>query len=291
MARSLTRSKPPGDAPTEGLPERPRRPGLVVAAAVATALVIVVLNNLGTVRTTQGFPVPDHTPRPFPTSLVMVHVPAVVGEMEPAASRVVSARRLAPVVLHRFAACQPAGVVTDQDPAAGTRVSAGETVRLVVTDVTSEQLTCPEGVALDVDRALVAGFYDFSRGVTAFPPTVAPPVQLLYQGAQTTLLSGWEAQDADAWQVLPPGGGAGDAVPVLGRLAASAGDYRVDIGPHPLCTGAERSPAEASLAGLRQVVVTPATPRESCVGWWALDLFVDSDTGRVGGANLDVWEP
>lgn len=291
MARSLTQRMPPGDAPTEGLPERPERPGLVVAAAVATALVIVMLNNLGTVRTTQGFPVPDHTPRPFPTTLAMVHVPAVVGETEPAASRLVAARRLAPAVLHRFVACQPAGVVTDQDPVAGTRVPAGETVRLVVTDVTSEQLTCPEGVALDVDRALVAGFYDFSRGATAFPPTVTPPVQLLYLGAQTTRLSGREARDADAWQVVPPGGGAGDAVPVLGRLAASAGAYRVDIGPHPLCTGPERPPAEAALAGLRQVSVTPATPRESCVGWWALDLFVDSDTGRVAGANLDVWEP
>ncbi len=291
MERSQTRGRPPGDGPDEGLSERRNRPGLVLGAAAATALVIVVLNNLSTGPATGGFPVPDRTELPFPTTVGMVKVPSLVTHSEAVARGLLDNRRLEADVIHRFVPCNPGGVVVEQAPPPGTRVSAGEPVSVVVTDPSSDQLTCPGGIALDLDRAVADGFYDFGRGAAAFPPTVTPPVTLGYLGAgRTTLLSGHEAGDADSWRVVPPGGRAGDAVPVLGPLVASAGAYRVDVGPHPVCAGPERPPAEV-FAGLRQLSITPAAPRESCAGWWALDLFVDSDTGRVRGANLDVWEP
>jgi hypothetical protein len=291
VERSQTRGRPPGDGPDEGLSERRNRPGLVLGAAAATALVIVVLNNLSTGPATGGFPVPDRTELPFPTTVGMVKVPSLVTHSEAVARGLLDNRRLEADVIHRFVPCNPGGVVVEQAPPPGTRVSAGEAVSVVVTDPSSDQLTCPGGIALDLDRAVADGFYDFGRGAAAFPPTVTPPVTLGYLGAgRTTLLSGHEAGDADSWRVVPPGGRAGDAVPVLGPLVASAGAYRVDVGPHPVCAGPERPPAVV-FAGLRQLSITPAGPRESCVGWWALDLFVDSDTGRVRGANLDVWEP
>jgi hypothetical protein len=286
-----TRSGPPGDGPDEGVSERRGRAGPVLGAAAATALVIVVLNHLGTGAATGGFPVPDRTALPLPTTVAMVEVPPLVTRPEAVARGLLDDRLLAADVIHRFVACNPSGLVVEQDPLPGTRVPAGESVSVVVTDSSSEQLPCPRGVALDLDRAVADGFYDFSRGVAAYPPTVTSPVTLGYLGgAGTALLSGREAADVDSWRVTPPGGAAGDAVPILGPLAASAGAYRVDVGPHPVCVGPNR-PAAAAFAGLRQVSITPTTPRGSCVGWWALDLFVDPDTGRVRGANLDVWEP
>lgn len=291
MQRFRTRGRPSGHGPDEGLSERRRRLGPVLGAAVATAVVIVVLDGLGTGPATGGHPAPDRTERPLPSTVAMVEVPSLVTRPEVVARGLLDARLLAADVIRRFVACTPVGVVVDQTPSPGTRVPAGETVSVVVTDSSSDQLTCPAGVALDRDRAVAAGFYDFSRGVAAFPPSVAPLVTLGYLGAEgTVLLHGDETADADSWRVRPSGGRARDAVPVLGPLAASAGAYRVDVGPHPVCAGPDRPPA-ADFAGLRQVSITPTTPRDSCVGWWALDLFVDPGTGRVRGANLDVWEP
>lgn len=287
-----TRSRHPGDVPVEGLPERPVRLGLVAGAAAATALLIVVLDNLLTGTATEGVPVPDETALPFPTetSGVTVRVPSLVGREEPSARRTLVARGLPPDVLHRFVACNPAGYVVDQNPPAGARIAAGDTVRLVVTDPTSEQLTCPEGVALDRDRALVDLVDGFGRGVAGARPPTAPTLRIgLLGGDPVVTLAGRNAQDVDRWRVAQPQGRPADAWPVLAELVLSGGRYRVDVGPHPRCVGPDVSPAPAFM-GLRQVAVTPLGPLESCLDWWAVDLFVDQ-TGRIHGVNLDLWEP
>lgn len=292
MELSQTRNQLPGDAPAEGLDERRPRPGLVAGAAAATALVIVVLNNLGAGAGTQGIPVPERTGVPFPTqtSGVMVRVPSLVGEQESSASRLLVDRQLAPIAVHRFVACHPAGVVVEQEPPPGVRVPAGEAVDLVVADTASEQLTCPDGVALDQDRTLVGLIDEFGRGVADARPPTARTLSLGMLGDDPAVsLTGRDAQDVDRWRVVPPYGDATDAVPVLAGLVVSGGRYRVDLGPHPRCVGPVRPPAPA-FAGLRQLAVTPTAARDSCLDWWAVDLFVD-DTGRIRGVNLDVWEP
>jgi hypothetical protein len=282
---------PPGDVPAEGLAERRNRPGIVLGAAAATALVITVLNNLGAGAGSTGFPRPDHTllPSPAPTLVGIVHVPRLVPLPESTGLGLLENRGLSGEVLHRFVPCNPAGVVVGQDPPDGTVVHLGEDVTVVVTDPSSEKLSCPEGIALDADRAVADALFDFSRGVAPGPPPVAAPVWLGVFGAEPAVaLSGREADHLGRWRTRTFGG-SGDPVPLLDVLARSDGAYRVDVGPHRDCTGSVRAPANA-FAWLRQVSITPTTPPESCRGWWAVDLFLD-DTGRIGGINLDLGGP
>lgn len=285
MERSQTRSRSPGAVPAEGLPERRNRPGIVLGAAAATALVITVLNNLGPGAGSTGFPRPDHTLLPSP----VVHVPRLVPLPESTGLGLLENRGLVGEVLHRFVPCNPAGVVVGQDPPDGTMVPLGEDVTVVVTDPSSEKLICPEGIALDADRAVADALFDFSRGVAQDPPPVVAPVWLGVFGAEPAVaLSGREADQVGRWRTRTFGG-SGDPVPLLDALARSGGAYRVDVGPHRDCTGSVRAPANA-FAWLRQVSITPTTSPEACRGWWALDLFLD-DTGRIGGVNLDLGGP
>lgn len=290
MNRSQTRNVPFGDVPTEGLPERGDRPGIVLAAAAATALVILALNNLGAEAGSTPFPVPDRTTLPAPTrtAVGMVNVPALVPLPEATGVGLLENRGLAPTVIHRFVPCNPGGITVEQHPPAGTRMARGDVVTVVVTDPSSEELTCPGGIALDRDRAVVDALYDFSRGV-AGPPAVVAPVPLALFGAEPmTTLTGRQAADPDLWRTRPFGS-SGEPVPLLQLLARSGGAYRVDVGPHRSCAGSVRAPANA-FAWLREVNVTPLTTSDSCTGWWALDLFLD-DRSRIGGINLDLQEP
>ena len=292
MNRSQTRNVPPGDVPAEGLDERPNRPGVVLAAAAATALVITILNSLGGgAPGSTPFPRPERTvlPTPTPPPVGLAHAPHLVGLPEATGVRLLDNRGLVGDVIHRFVPCNPGGVVVGQDPSAGTRMARGEVVTIVVTDRSSEELTCPEGIALDRERAVADALFDFSRGASTAPPPVAAPVRLaLFDAEPAGDLTGRAAGDPDLWTTRTFGG-SGDPVPLLEALAGSDGAYRVDAGPHRDCTGAVRAPANA-FAWLRQVSITPTLEHESCLGWWAVDLFLD-DAGRIRGVNLDLGEP
>jgi hypothetical protein len=168
-------------------------------------------------------------------------------------------------------------------------MARGETVTVVVTDPSSEELTCPEGIALNRDRAVVDALFDFSRGAAAAPPPLATPVRLALFGDEPAAeLTARAAGRLDRWRTRPFGG-SGDPVPLLDALARSGGAYRVDVGPHRDCTGAVRAPANA-FAWLRQVSITPTASGGSCPDWWALDLFLD-DSERIQGVNLDLGTP
>lgn len=295
MERSQTRSRTPGEVPAEGLPERRDGPGAVIGAAAATLLVIVGLNNLGT-TTGSGLGPELPIPRPsqrasaLPLPGAVVRMPDLVGTTEPVASQVLHELGLLPRVIHRFVACYPAGRVVEQEPASGVPMSDGEPVTVVATDLTSEQLTCPDGIATDGDRSLANLLYGFSRGVAGARPPTARTLSLGMLGAAPTMqLTGPDAQNLERWRVSPPHGGTADSVPVLAFLVESGGEYRVDQGPHPLCVGPVRQPAP-DLTGLSQVSITPTAERASCLGWWAVDLFLD-EAGRIQGVNLDLWEP
>jgi hypothetical protein len=219
----------------------------------------------------------------------MVHVPRLIPLPETTGLGLLENRGLAGEVIHRFVACNPAGLVVDQDPPAGARVPRGEAVTVVVTDQSSLELSCPEGIALDRDRAVADALFDFSRGVSPAPPPVAAPVRLaVFDAEPAAALTGRQAGDLSLWRTRPFGG-SGDPVPLLDALARSHGSYRVDVGPHRDCTGSVRAPANA-FAWLRQVSITPSALPDACAGWWAVDLFLD-DRGRIGGINLDLGGP
>ena len=68
----------------------------------------------------------------------------------------------------------------------------------------------------------------------------------------------------------------------------TGGDATVVAGPHNHCAGVPTK-FPAPYSGMRQVS-GHRTTRDSCIGWWSVELFVDAD-GRIAGVFLDLWEP
>lgn len=296
MDRSQTRRGPAARATRDGLDtdERRTRNGVVVAAAAATAGVIWVL-NVGTGPGASRLPLPPpspvvESPSGPPTDIGLRRVPDTVGRPMRVAGEMLRTAGLSATFVHRFVACTPADTAVEQDPLPGVRIPGGSEVAVVVSDPRSEELRCPEGIALDRDHALVGLLHGFGRGVAGARPPTAAAVGLGLRGAApSVVLTGREVHDLDRWRVVPPDGDPADALPLLDALVASRGDYRVDVGPHPTCGGPDRAPAQ-EFAGYRQLSITPTAPRTSCVDWWAVDVFVDG-RGRIRGVNLDLWEP
>ncbi len=63
----------------------------------------------------------------------------------------------------------------------------------------------------------------------------------------------------------------------------------VSIGDHAHCAGRPR-PAPVALADFTRVGITPGGI-DSCLQWFALDLFIDPTTGLVHGISMDLWGP
>jgi hypothetical protein len=190
-------------------------------------------------------------------------------------------------VVHRASPCRPAGAVIGQDPRAATKVAAGSVVTVVVAERSPEQAACPEGVSFDDDRLVARLLYDFSRGVEGARGPWSPSVTLSLENTVWTTLTERQADDRDRWLLNVEPGNSPD-VDVLGYLADSDGEYRVDIGPHPNCVGP--TPATArGLEGLRQVSITPTGPRDSCLDWWALDVYLN-EVGQVEYVSIHRWE-
>lgn len=68
------------------------------------------------------------------------------------------------------------------------------------------------------------------------------------------------------------------------------GAFEVTTGPYPHCA----SPSASAPVGFDEhlrVSVRPATSTyDSCLLWFAVDLFVDDD-GAIAAVTLDLWEP
>ncbi len=68
----------------------------------------------------------------------------------------------------------------------------------------------------------------------------------------------------------------------------SGSDAAVVSGPHNHCASPPR-PALAGFDQMRRVSAQP-TDIDSCIDWWAVDLFLNTD-GRIAAVLLDIWDP
>jgi hypothetical protein len=188
-------------------------------------------------------------------------------------------------VVRRFEACRPAGMVIDQAPAAGTKVIAARRLTIVVANRRSASVLCGEGIASEHDRNLAAMLYSFSREPDGNAAPWAPRVTLLASDRQAhKTITERQAGDPRQWRFEEPLA----RLSILHVLASSNGEFRVDLGPHSLCVGPVRPPP-TTFDGLRQISITPTAVRDSCLDWWAVDLYVN-DVGQIQGVSLDRWE-
>lgn len=113
-----------------------------------------------------------------------------------------------------------------------------------------------------------------------------------------------EADDPASWRITTDTGFRGYVGPfsalktvrshVQGRDGDSgprnSGDITVSAGPHPHCASPP-VPAPSGLADKRRVSVQPADDSiTSCLAWFSVDFFLDSNRDIVA-VTLDLWEP
>ncbi|MCB0991917.1 MAG: hypothetical protein KDB16_13125, partial [Acidimicrobiales bacterium] len=72
------------------------------------------------------------------------------------------------------------------------------------------------------------------------------------------------------------------------RSLARADEYEISVGPHFHCASPPR-PAPSPNVGMRRVSIRPASI-DSCLSWFAVDLFVDAE-GLIRAVSLDLYEP
>ncbi|WP_146237585.1 hypothetical protein [Georgenia satyanarayanai] len=161
--------------------------------------------------------------------------------------------------------------------------------------------------ATDADSALVERFVAFSLDPDAASTS---ELGLASEGAQLGLgdrllteLPVASAPDPAAWEipedVFRGRVGPFSAIDVMAReVAGSDGDPSVadesglivTFGDHPHCVSPP-VPAPPEMNEMRRVSVQPSPNRmQSCLDWFTIDFFVDSD-GLVAAITLDLWEP
>jgi hypothetical protein len=213
-----------------------------------------------------------------------VDVPILVEHTEQDALRWAEDRGLAARVVRRFEACRPAELVIHQMPAAGTEVLIDQRVTVVVANRRSERASCGEGIATEHDHDLAAMLYSFSRAPQGHAPPWAPRVTLSASDGQARkTLTDRQAVDPRQWGFEEPF----TQLSILQVLASSKGRFRVELGPHSRCVGPVQRPPKA-FDGLRQISITPSAAHDSCLDWWAVDLYVND--GQIAGVGLDRWE-
>jgi hypothetical protein len=266
---------------------------VVAVGAVAITAAVVTGVAVGAGPDTSRVPAPPPVASPSPTLTPSeatgrrVGVPILVEYAEDEAVQRVRDWGLVPAVVHRSVSCRPAGAVVEQHPRAATKVATGSTVTVVVADRLSAQAACPKGVSFDDDRQVARLLYDFSRGVEGARGSWSPSVILSNEDTGWTSLTERQADDRDRWLLDVDPGGSPD-VDVLGHLAESKGAYRVDIGPHPNCVG-PTPPTARRFEGLRQLSITPTGPRDSCLEWWALDVYLN-EVGQIEYVSIHRWK-
>lgn len=113
-----------------------------------------------------------------------------------------------------------------------------------------------------------------------------------------------EADDPASWRITMDSGFRGYVGPfsalktvrshVQGRGGGpgpmTSGDITVSVGPHPHCASPP-VPAPSGMTDERRVSFQPADDSiTSCLAWFSVDFFLDSDRNIVA-VTLDLWEP
>jgi hypothetical protein len=191
-------------------PTRGRRRHVILGAAAAAALIAGGLGLAGLQR---------HGSTPVaPTPGDRVSVPSVFGYDVTGAGRLVTAAGLHPVT-HRLRTCgEVSGRALRTRPAAGTRLSAGSSVTLVVA---AGGLPCPGPVPPFADREQPWRLVDLATG-SGPTPSFADRVVLRVNHQKPVTVSGVAAVDPDAWPVCDSTQPAcpGSALDVIGYALA-----------------------------------------------------------------------
>ena len=109
-------------------------------------------------------------------------------------------------------------------------------------------------------------------------------------GLASRTVSGGERGQLDAWRLDTSYAERSGPFSALDTLARSGGWYQLRRGVAATCpTGRDGAPPQ--LAGLRALTLTaPADTVSSCLDWWAVTLFLDSQD-RVRGVALRLGSP
>jgi hypothetical protein len=141
------------------------------------------------------------------------------------------------------------------------------------------------------DRATLNAFVRFARAPSEVTWRAVPFAETVRLGLGETLRarrSARELAQPAAWQLQARLFNA--YVGPFSPLEPLAGRDRLAFtaGRHARCASPPGD-APAQLASLRRLAIQPARI-DSCLQWFAVDLYVDGD-GRIVGVTLDIWEP
>lgn len=141
------------------------------------------------------------------------------------------------------------------------------------------------------DLALVDAFTAYAARPDAHTAAAVPFAREVRLGLGENLfasLGAGDLSDPASWLLGLDAYGRTGPLDVLHPVRAHRGRFRVTVDQRPRCSGrAHRAPARFREA--RRVTILP-TRVESCLDWYAVDLYVDR-AGLVRGVTLELWEP
>ncbi|MDP2775835.1 MAG: hypothetical protein Q8O61_19935 [Nocardioides sp.] len=141
------------------------------------------------------------------------------------------------------------------------------------------------------DAVLARQFYRFAAAPSQGAPFVRGPIWVgIEDGLFSTTISGEEVAQLSAWELKTDYAERSGPFSALDVLAASGGYYELHRGVDNTCfTGAAEPPSE--LEGVRAISLSvSADTFSSCIGWWAVTLFLD-EQDRIAGVALRLGSP
>jgi hypothetical protein len=146
------------------------------------------------------------------------------------------------------------------------------------------------GPVTGADAVLARVFYRFAADPSLGAPFVDGEVWTgIEAGLTATTVSPERRVDLAAWRLPGEYAERGGPFSALDVLAGSGGFYEVHRGVVGTCPGGNDA-APPELAGLRAISLTvPEDSIDSCLQWWGVTLFLDSD--QIRGVALRLGSP
>lgn len=190
------------------------------------------------------------------------------------------------------------GSVTRQRPAPGAPLKRRTVVqvRTAALDLDKFRGPCEPtdgnlGPVVGPDGALARRFYRFAADPSLDAPFVEDEVWVGIEDGLTAMSLGVdERSDLAAWELHTGYAEATGPFSALDVLAASGGYYELHHGVVPTCpTGNDKAPP--GFTELRSISLTaPSDTVRACSEWWAVTLFLDSES-QIRGVALRLGSP
>ena len=149
----------------------------------------------------------------------------------------------------------------------------------------------PRVLPTAADRALAEAFTAFAIRPGEVTAAGVPWAGEVRVGLGESLFAGLgrgDLADRASWVLGLDAFGRDGPIDVLRPLRARPDGVRLTIDERPRCAGrGHRAPSRFREA--RRVTLQPARV-ESCLDWYAIDIYVDR-AGQVRGVTLELWEP